>query len=320
MAFAAYLAVVVCAEALGLRAIRIAVLVGVVAFALAPPLLSLDIFSYISYARLGVVHGLNPYDVGPAAIPHDPGALRVEDFRLATSVYGPLFTLGTYPLGLLGVPAALWALKALCGAAVLGIAALARRIAERRGISPARAVALVALNPLVLVHVVGGPHNEALMVLGLCGAVLFLTDGRTASAGASLVAGIAVKAAAAFAAPFAVLGAGRSRRRFVAGLVLAAAVCALAGLAAFGGSFTGGVLVGPGSNARTSYHSVPALLVRAFGLDLEVVKAVLLSAFGLLVIWLLVWTARGGDWIRAAAWCGVGLLLASAYVNPWYVL
>ena len=41
--------------------VRGAAVVLVVAFALAPPLLSQDVFSYIAYARLGALHGLNPY-------------------------------------------------------------------------------------------------------------------------------------------------------------------------------------------------------------------------------------------------------------------
>ncbi|MDX6638935.1 MAG: alpha,6-mannosyltransferase [Solirubrobacterales bacterium] len=320
VALAAYAGVVVFADAIGPRTIRIAVLAGVVGFALAPPLLSLDVFSYISYARLGVLHGLNPYATAPAAIPHDAAAMRVEDFQGATSVYGPLFTLGSYPLGLIGVPAALWAMKALCAGAVLGIASLVGRLAERRGISPARAIAFVALNPLVLVQVVGGPHNDALMVLALCGGVLLLTEGRAAGAGGFFVAAIAVKASGAFAAPFALIGAGGQRLRTLGGAGTAALVLAAAGLAVFGTDVGHGLLVGPGGQTHTSYHSVPALLDRSLGLDLGVAKAVMLGLFGLLVAWLLIWTARGADWVTAAAWCGVGLLIASPYVTPWYVL
>ena len=91
----------------------------------------------------------------------------MEDYRQATSVYGPLFTLASYPLGLIGVPGALWALKAVSALSVLGIAALVARLAAVRGIAPAPAAALVALNPLVLVHVIGGPHNDGLMALAV---------------------------------------------------------------------------------------------------------------------------------------------------------
>jgi glycosyl transferase family 87 len=320
VAFAAYLAVALCARSLGERTIGMAAVVAALAFVLAPPLLSLDIFSYLSYARLGVLHGLNPYDHAPAAIPHDAAAMRVVDFRDATTVYGPLFTLGSYPLGLIGVPAGLWALKAICGAAVVGIGRLVGRLAAVRGGSPARALALVGLNPLILVHVVGGPHNDALMVLGVVTAVAALADGRVASSGATVAVAYAVKAAAAFAAPFALIGAHVDRRRLVIGGVAGAILVILAGLAAFGTSVGGGLLAGPGSQTHTSYHSVPALINRATGLDLGIAKGLMLGLFALLVIRLLVWTARGGDWVRAAGWCAAGLLAASAYVTPWYVL
>ena len=35
---------------------------------------------------------------------------------------------------------------------------------------------------------------------------------------------------------------------------------------------------------------------------------------------LLAWTWRGGDWVRAAAWAGAGLLLATAWLLPWYLV
>ena len=39
-----------------------------------------------------------------------------------------------------------------------------------------------------------------------------------------------------------------------------------------------------------------------------------------LVAYLLAWTWRGGDWVRAAAWAGLGLLLATAWLLPWYLI
>ena len=38
------------------------------------------------------------------------------------------------------------------------------------------------------------------------------------------------------------------------------------------------------------------------------------------VVWLLVKTWRGFDWIRAAAWAGTGLLLATSWLLPWYLV
>ena len=49
----------------------------VVAFACAPPLLSHDVYSYVDYARLGVLHGLDPYVHAPDAAPADPAFAHV---------------------------------------------------------------------------------------------------------------------------------------------------------------------------------------------------------------------------------------------------
>ena len=69
-----------------------------------PILISTDVFSYIAYARMGVVHGINPYLHGPAAIAARP-RLPLRRARLAAvaTAYGPLYTLLSYPLAPLGV-------------------------------------------------------------------------------------------------------------------------------------------------------------------------------------------------------------------------
>ena len=322
IAFIAYLGVVVSAGALGRRIVGWAVVCGAAAFALAPPLLSLDVFSYISYARLGTLHGLNPYDFAPAAIPDDQAASRVDDYRQATSVYGPLFTLATYPLGLIGVPGALWVLKAVSALSVLGIAALVARLAAARGIAPAPAAALVALNPLVLVHVIGGPHNDGLMALAVLAGIALVLGASDAGGGASMVAGVAIKAPAALAAPFALLGAQTARRRarLLAGAAVAAALAVGVGLAVFGTSALHGFSAFTGSQETVSHHSVPATAARIAGLDLSLTRGVLAAAYGIGVVWLLAWTARGGDWVRATAWAALGLLCATAYLTPWYLV
>ena len=121
----------------------------------------------------------------PPTIPFDPAGSRVDDWRFAVSVYGPAFTLASYPLGLVGVSAALWILKGVSALAVLAICALLARVAAVRGVRPATAVAFVGLNPLVLVHVVGGAYNDALMTLGVVAGIAAALAGREALAGAA---------------------------------------------------------------------------------------------------------------------------------------
>ena len=317
-AFAAYLAVLATAHRLPGRWLGAAIAVLVLGFTLAPPLLSQDVFSYISYARLGAEHGLNPYETAPAAVPGD-AALPYVGWRDAVSAYGPAFTLASYPLGTIGVAPALWALKALAGLSVLGVAALTARLAAVRGVDPRMAAAFVGLNPLVLVHVVGGAHNDGLMMLLVMGAAAALAAGRELAAGSGVVGGAAIKVSGAFAAPFALVG---SRRRlpFLLGAASAAGALAIATVALFGsGAVESLALVGE-NQAHTSRYSIPATISRITEVDVDVLRAVLLAAYALLVGWLLVWTARGGDWLRAAAWAAFGLLIATGWLLPWYLL
>ena len=162
---AAYVGVLVTRESLRARWALASIGLLHVAFVLAPPLVSSDVFNYIDYARLGVLHGLDPYAHGPAAARHDP-VWHLTAWRHVASTYGPLFTLATYPLAHVSVAAALWSLKAVTGLASLGCVALVWRIARQLGRrSPVAAAAMFGLNPLLLLWTVGGAHNDVLMLL-----------------------------------------------------------------------------------------------------------------------------------------------------------
>ena len=327
VAFLSYLAVVACAPALGGRLIAAAIGIAVVAFALSPPLLSQDVFSYISYARLGADHGLNPYAHAPIDFPGDPsfpfvgrgeapGDLGWQD---DVSAYGPLFTLATYPLAALSVPAALWTMKAVAALSVLGLAAIVARLAPARGIDPRTAAAFVALNPLVLVHVVGGAHNDGLMMLLVMAGCAAVLGAREATGGAALLAAGALKFSAAFAGPFALLGAQR-RARFLVGAGLAAAAIVLVSLAAFGTHLLDAAgLVGE-NQAKTSHYAIPSQLARVLPGGAGSWQAAALVLYALLVVWLAVGVWRGEDWMRAAGWAALGLLVATGWLLPWYVV
>jgi hypothetical protein len=323
VAIALWAALLAFARELGLRTVAIVAAGLLILFALASPLLSLDVFSYISYGRLGAEHGLNPYEHAPVEIAGlDEAARRVADYRGAVSVYGPAFTLISYPLAALGVPAALWSLKALAAAAIGLTAWIVARLARRRGVDPAFAVAFVALNPLVLVHLVGGAHNDALMVAIATAALAAALTARPAAAGAGFVIAAAVKVSGLLYAPFAVLGAAsaRSRLRMLAGAALALAAVAAVALAAFGTAVDAALTVAGENQDRISRWSVPATLARIGGLDVDPVRTAFAVALAVAVVALLVAVARGLDWVRAAGWAALGVLVASAYVVPWYML
>jgi alpha-1,6-mannosyltransferase len=316
--FLAYLAVVARAPSLGRRVVWGAIVLLVAVFALVPPLVSHDVYSYVDYARLGATHGLDPYVHPPAAAPADPAFAHV-DWTGATSVYGPLFTLGTYPLAWLPVGTAVLALKLLAAATTLALTALVARLAAVRGIDPLRAAAFVGLNPLVLVHVVGGPHNDGMAILLAMLGVAAVLAAEEFGGGVAFAAAVGVKATAVFAAPFALLGS-RHRGRFLLGGLVALALLALVSWPAFGLHWLS-ALGGVERNLNRATHmSVPTQLAQLTGLDRDVARVGALYVYGGLVAFLLAWTWAGGDWVRAAGWAGVGLLLATTWLLPWYLI
>jgi len=66
--------------------------------------------------------------------------------------------------------------------------------------------------------------------------------------------------------------------------------------------------------------SIPIALARLSGLDPEATRILALVLFLTLVLELLLWTWRGFDWVRAAAWTTAGLLLATSWLLPWYLI
>src|SRR5205807_7119540 len=137
-------------------------------FTIAPPLLSKDIFSYITYARLAVLHGVDPYTAVAANYPQDP-AFPYTGWTHTGSAYGQLFQVASYPLALVGVAAAMWIIKLITAVTSLGLVWLVWRCAERLGRPPVSAVIWVGLNPVLLVYGVGGGHNDLIMLFLLTG-------------------------------------------------------------------------------------------------------------------------------------------------------
>lgn len=310
------------------------IVVLLIVFACLPPLLSHDVYSYIDYARLEVLHGLDPYVHAPASAPADPAFSQVT-WTETTSAYGPLFTLATYPLAWLSVDAAVYVLKAISAAAVLATALLVSRLAPARGVDPLRAAAFVGLNPLVPVHVVGGPHNDGLAVLLMTLGIAGMLSAREGLGAGAFVAAAAVKASSALTIPFALLAAmdrppmGRNRPlygrfrpigRFLLGAGAVALVLGGSASLVFDWNWLHTFALAGENQGRTSHMSIPITTARLTGLDPDAVRIAFGALFASLIVYLLVWTHRGNDWLRAAAWATTGLLLATAWLLPWYLL
>ena len=166
-----------------LSAVLIAGAISLGLVAIAPVLLSRDVFSYAAYGRIYAIHHHNPYVAVPAMFSGDPFvSLTAGQWLHVHSLYGPLFTLlsasivRTWPRS---PDATILAFK-LTAAVAIGAAAAFTSIAAVR-IRPDRAAlaaALVALNPVVVVHTVGGAHVDALIAAPLAGALALVAAGR----------------------------------------------------------------------------------------------------------------------------------------------
>lgn len=315
----------------------IAVLYGLVF--ISPIIVSTDVFSYIGYARMGTVHGLNPYSSVPLAIHHDPIYQFIGiDWIAAPSAYGPLYTIFSYPFALLGVVGALWGMKAVALMACVAVDWLTWRCAQRRGIDPKFALAIVAVNPLVVIYSLASAHNDFLMI-ALTMLAVYLTvidtspagavsarrgrwhvDAREAWSGALLVAAALVKLAAVVPLPFMVIA--RRRSSIVVGAVAALALGLLVGFTLFG---IHGIDLLSGANrdsALVSYDGFAKEIAHMLGkpgvfpVDHTLLKGVLV----LIAAYLLLRTWRGYDWISASGWALLATAVTSTWVQPWYLI
>ena len=322
---AGYAAVLVSARKLPLRAIAGAIVASQVVLFLGPPLISQDIFGYLGFARMGALHGLDPYTHLPAEAPSD-AAFPFIGWPFKHSPYGPLFTLGSYALAPLSLAAGLWALKAVALASSLGAVALVARAADRAGGSRRWAAAFVGLNPVLLVLALGGAHNDTLILLTIA-ATLALSAGtqpRLRAAAGALVAGVGVKLTAGLALPFLLLAPARLRERGALAASALASMCALAAVALLGfGGHALGFLGAVGEQQQlVAVHSIPAETARLVGLHGTPSwwRHLFAAAFVAVLLFALWRTARGADWRTAAGWTTLALLVSTAWLLPWYAI
>jgi hypothetical protein len=295
----------------------------------APPLLSTDLFSYIAYGRLGGTYGVNPYLYGPNVISFDPLYHLVGiQWTHTPTAYGPLFTALSYPLAGLNIATNVFAYKGIAALSLLAVVVLVWHAAQLRGIDPVKAVALVGLNPVIVIYGVGGGHNDLLMLALLVAGIYVLLRQREGAGGAMIIAATAIKLTAGMLLPFALAAsAGRrvassGRVRILGGAVIAAFVFGGLGLVMFGSGTLH--LVGTLSSiqAQGGIHSVPGFILNAIGLKRfdDPVGEVLRVVYAFSVVWLMwrVWIGEL-DWITAAGWATVGLLVSAGLLMPWYI-
>ena len=155
------------------------------------PLLSKDAFSYVAQGEMMSYH-INPYVYDPSVLGVGANSYTILSDKLwwySKPPYGPGF------LGLAGViqnvvghsedaALALWRLAAVAG--VVLFAAFIPRLARSFGRPVAPAFVFAVMNPIVVIHLIGGAHNDALM-LGFLVAGLALARERHPVIGSVLV-------------------------------------------------------------------------------------------------------------------------------------
>lgn len=182
------------------------------------PILSRDVYSYLMQGAM-LRDGFDPYSEGAAV---NPGPLLWEvshDWRNTTTPYGPLHLgIGKAVTSITGdnVTAGLIVYKIITVAGFALIIWSVPKIAERIGGNPAFALWLGATNPVMLLHMLGGMHNEAVMVglvsIGVLSCLNYEMRNRTTlsalgtfSLGIVAIAlAVSLKATAAIALPFVV--------------------------------------------------------------------------------------------------------------------
>ncbi len=157
-----------------LQAVPVRKLVGVFALwtlplLLAPPLFSRDVYSYVAQGEM-MSHHISPYHFGPGVLGGAPSVTLVDKLWLNTPApYGPLFMQLDGILTSISfhheVPDLLL-LRLLALGGVGLIAASIPTLARSMGRDAAYVFTLAVLNPVTILHLVGGAHNDALM-LGL---------------------------------------------------------------------------------------------------------------------------------------------------------
>jgi Glycosyltransferase family 87 len=289
-------------------------------FLLGPPMYLTDVFNYLGFARLDVLHGLGPYAHHPNAVPGD-AVFPYVTWPDIGSPYGPLFTLFSYAAVPLGIAGGVWAYKVTVAIASLGCVALVWALARELERPAVPAIVLVGLNPLLLVYGVGGAHNDVYMLALVLGGVLLAVRGREALGAGAIVAGAAVKATGGLALPFLWLGA-RQRRAVVRGTLIAAAALLVVSAVAFRGEVLRALAPVGEQASTTNVRSFPGQFSDAFLGRSSVpagVQAGAVVLFAILAVLAFLHARRDGDWLGGIGWTTLALLLTLTWVMPWYI-
>ena len=332
----------VLAGRVGTRPVLLAAAAWITPLIVSPPLFSRDVYLYIAYGTLPL-HGFDPYTVGPGVLTLEAVRENVDPFWQTTPApYGPLFILlakgvawvtGTNMIAgvilsrvvlLLGLGLLIWALPGLT-----------RHLGGRLPVAAWLAVA----GPMTVVHLVGGPHNDLLMIGFLAAGTLLVLDRRHALGIVLVTLGVAAKATAVVALPFLVwvwanrLGSTRWRNLIRAGAVaFAIFVVTFATITLIAGVDLGWISALDAPGMIVNWLSIPTavgqivhFLAGIFVTAPEVYFVNTVRAIAGLVMLIFLarqwWLARDGgpEAVRRAAIALFAVAVLSPATLPWYL-
>ncbi|MBN1093850.1 polyprenol phosphomannose-dependent alpha 1,6 mannosyltransferase MptB [Blastococcus sp. TML/M2B] len=226
-----------------------------------------------------------------------------------------------------GELAMLVALRVLCVAAWAVCAVVVARIARHLGGSPSVAVWLGAVNPLVLLHLVSGNHNDALMLgLLLPGLLLALLDrpllGIVLCVGAAGIKATALVVVLVIGVDWAQRQEGwpaRLRALVLAGGLGAGLFALSVQLSGYGWSFLGN-LDTPGK----ALEALTPTTALAFALDVDdpPIDGARQAGIVVAVVLGLLFLTRLRSWglVRVTSWIALTVVLTGSVVWPWYLI
>ncbi len=158
---------------------------------------SADLWVYAMYGRTIVDHGESPYVHPPSEYTDDPWLEDLLFFRESRTFYGPLFTGMNAAVAAVGQDSRLTVRLAYQVGAGLAVAASLLLLA--RAGAPPSSLALLALNPVIVIDVVSQGRMDAYIGLGLLTAALLAARRKPHFAALAIAAVTLVKAPAVLA-------------------------------------------------------------------------------------------------------------------------
>ncbi|GAA2465126.1 polyprenol phosphomannose-dependent alpha 1,6 mannosyltransferase MptB [Winogradskya humida] len=309
----------------------------IVPLLLVPPLASRDVYAYACQGSLFDA-GFNPSVDSISAQPCPWLDSVSVVWRTTPTPYGPLWIVLSGLAASFGSQAvALGIFRAYEVLAVVALALVLPPLARRAGVPETRALWLVLCCPLVVVHFIGGAHNDTLAMALVVGALALIyrraSIGLLLAGGALIGAAIAIKSTLGVVLPFAVLLAAGGLEFSLAFLRRAAAVIAgavglLVALSLGSGLGFGWATALSGAGESRSWTSPPTAVgitinavAKWFGGRIDVVPVLRTVALVVLIVVLVViwWRHRHGDFLHGAGLACLAVIFLAPITQPWYL-